>query len=67
MISIYNFSTTNLFANGLFYVEGIEATSQCIVYYNEYANTQINFESNNDNIFDVIGLYLRQTNLYHKL
>ena len=47
--------TSNLFANGLFYVEGIEATSQCIVYCNDYANTQINFESNNDNIFDVLG------------
>ena len=47
--------TSNLYVKGLFYVEGIEATSQCIVYCNDYANTQINFESNNDNIFDVLG------------
>ena len=47
--------TSNLYPNGLFYVEGIEATSQCIVYCNDYANTQINFESNNENIFDVLG------------
>ena len=47
--------TSNLYVNGLFYVEGIEATSQCIVYCNDYANTQINFESNNDNIFHVLG------------
>ena len=40
--------TSNLYVNGLFYVEGKEATSQCIVYCNDYANTQINFESNND-------------------
>ena len=47
--------TSFLFANGLFYNEGIEVTSQRIVYCNDYANTQINFESNNDNIFDVLG------------
>ena len=47
--------TPNLYANGLFHVDGIEATSQCIVYCNDYSNTQINFESNNDNIFDVLG------------
>ena len=33
----------------------MDATSQCIVYCNDYANTQINFESNNDNTFDVLG------------
>ena len=55
--------TSFLFANGLFYVEGIEATSQCIVYCNDYANTQINFQSNNDNIFDVLG-FVSTTNKF---
>ena len=55
--------TSNLFANGLFYVEGIEATSQCIVYCNDYANTQINFQSNNDIIFDVLG-FVSTTNKF---
>ena len=52
-----------MFVNGLFYVEGIEATSQCIVYCNDYVNPQINFESNNDNIFDVLG-FVSTTNKF---
>ena len=47
--------TSNLHSNGSFYVEVIDATSQRSVYCDIYDNTQINFESNNDNIFDVLG------------
>ena len=47
--------TSFLYDNGLFYVEGIEATSQCILYCNDYTNTTVSFQSNNDNIFDLLG------------
>ena len=44
-----------LYDNGLFYVKGIEATSQCIFYCNDCTNTTVSFQSNNDNIFDLLG------------
>ena len=47
--------TSFLYDNGLFYVKGIEATSQCILYCNDCTNTTVSFQSNNDNIFDLLG------------
>ena len=53
--------TSFLYANGLFYVEGIEATCQCILYCNDFVNTTVSFESNNDNIFDILGFVSTDT------
>ena len=37
--------TSFLYDNGLFYVEGIETTSQCILYCNDNTNTTVSFQS----------------------
>jgi len=47
--------TESLFANGLFYCEGLDSTSQVALFCNDYQNTQVSFISNNDNIFDILG------------
>ena len=47
--------TESLFANGLFYCEGLDSTAQVALFCNDYENTQVSFISNNDNIFDILG------------
>ena len=47
--------TESLFANGLFYCEGLDSTTQVALFCNDYENTQVSFISINDNIFDILG------------
>ena len=47
--------TESLFANGLFYCEGLDSAAQVALFCNDFENTQVSFVSNNDNIFDILG------------
>ena len=46
--------TESLFADGLFYCEGLDSTGQVALFCNDYENTQVGFISNPDNIFDIL-------------
>ena len=41
--------------NGLFSIEALTSTSQVCIFFYDYANTQLNFQSNGDNIMDLLG------------
>ena len=58
-------STESLFANGLFYCEGLDSTAQVALFCNDYENTQVSFISNNDNILIFWDLFRRSINLCH--
>ena len=54
--------TESLFANGLFYCEGVDSTAQAALFWNDYQKTQVSFISNNDNIFDILGFIPTNSN-----
>ena len=63
-----------MYANGLFYLEGLDSTAQVALFCNDYENTQVSFISNNDIIFDILGFVPTDSkivpqsavNYYHK-
>ena len=46
----------SLFANGIYYCEGLHSAVQVALFCHDFENTQVSFISNNDNIFDRLGL-----------
>ena len=46
--------TSSLYEDGLFTIEGLDATSQVAIFCNDYINTEIDF-SGNDNILTLLG------------
>ena len=59
-INSLNVTFTNLTSalnspNGLFYIEPLSSTAQIAIFFYDYSNTQLKFQTNGDNILDILG------------